>query len=237
MGFLATPLGYLLEKLYSLIGNYGITLMVITVIIKLLLYPFYKKQIMSMAGMGQMSGKMKEIQKKYADDKQTRNEKLAELYKEEGVNPMGGCLPMIVQLVVIMALFTILRNPLAYMESATMNFAVHESFLWIRDLSQPDLWILPIITGLTTFVAFLMNSKNGLNGSGMNGAQAGAMNAIMKYFFPIMITYLARSYPAGLAIYWFTSQFIQIFFNIRFNQLRKEMNESKKPAKKRVKRA
>lgn len=231
MGILAKPLGWLLSLLYGVVGNYGISIVIITVIVKLILYPFYKKQIMSTAGMSDIQPKIQEIQRKYANDKETMNAKMAELYQQENFNPMGGCLPMIVQMIIIMGLFALVRNPMIYLSDDSMYFAIHESFLWIKDLSQPDLWILPIAAGVATFFSFWMNQQSGLN------PQAGSnmMTNIMKYFFPIMIVWLARSYPSALAIYWFMSQFIQIFFNLRFNALRKALKEKKKTAKKKKK--
>ncbi len=231
MGILAKPLGWLLSLLYGVVGNYGVSVVIITVIVKMILYPFYKKQILSTAGMSDMQPKIQEIQRKYANDKETMNAKMAELYQQENFNPMGGCLPMIVQMIIIMGLFALVRNPMIYLSDDSMYFAIHESFLWIKDLSQPDLWILPIAAGVATFFSFWMNQQSGLN------PQAGSnmMTNIMKYFFPIMIVWLARSYPSALAIYWFMSQFIQIFFNLRFNALRKALKEKNKPNKKKKK--
>lgn len=231
-GILATPLGWLLTQLYSIIGNYGICLVILTTVVKLALYPVYKKQIFSTAGMAEIQPKMQALQRKYANDKEMLNQKMAELYKEENFNPMGGCLPMIVQMIVIMGLFALLRNPMIYIGNESMYFAIHEPFLWIRDLSQPDLWILPIAAGIATFFSFWMNQQTNPN---MAAAGSNIMNAMMKYFFPIMIVWLARSYPSGLAIYWFMSQFIQIFFNLRFNMLRKALNEKKAAPKKKKK--
>ena len=111
---------------------------ILTVIVKLCLYPFYKKQILSTAGMSEMGPKLQAIQRQYADDKEMMNQKMTELYKEEGVNPMAGCLPMIIQMIVIMGLFTLLRYPLLTYPSERMTFRVHEGFLWINDLAQPD---------------------------------------------------------------------------------------------------
>lgn len=234
MGLLAKPLGWLLTLLYDLVGNYGICLIIVTLIVKLALYPVYKKQIFSTAGMMDMQPKMQELQRKYANDKETLNQKMAELYKEEGFNPMGGCLPMIVQMFVIMGLFGLLRNPMLYIADESMYFAIHERFLWIEDLSQPDLWILPIAAGVATFFSFWMNQQTNPNANSAV-ANGNIMNVIMKYFFPIMIVWLARTYPSGLAIYWFMSQFIQIFFNLRFNMLRKALKEKNKPSKKKKK--
>ena len=216
----AIPFSYFLSFLFSIFGNYGVAIIILSVIVRGALYPLYKKQILSTAGMADMQPKIMDLQRKYANDKETLSIKMNELYKEEGVNPMAGCLPMLVQMFVIMGLFSLLRNPLSLMHSDEMCLAVHESFLWIKDLSQPDMWILPILSGVATFFSFWMSSQNNLTGGQQS---ANSMMNIMKYFFPVMIVWLARTYPSGLAIYWFVSQFMQIFFNLRFNKIRKEM--------------
>lgn len=231
MGIIAKPIGYLLMLIYRLVGNYGISLIILTVIVKLVLYPLYAKQIKSTANMTEMSEKAQEIQRRYANDREKQNEEMQKLYSEAGFNPMSGCLPMLIQFPIIMGLFALLRNPMKYMPASnTMMFANHESFLWIKDLAQPDLWILPIAAGLATFFAFSMNSAM-TQQPGASAGQAKAMNAIMKYFFPLSILWLARSYPAGLAIYWAGGQFMQIFFNLRINKIRDKMNEEKEHRK------
>ena len=232
MGFVAKPIGYLLALIYRLVGNYGISLIILTVIVKLVLYPLYAKQIKSTANMSDMSEKSKEIQRRYANDKEKMNEEMQKLYAESGFNPMSGCLPMLIQFPIIMGLFTLLRNPMKYMPAdPSLIFANHESFLWIKDLAQPDLWILPIAAGLATFFAFSMNSAMNMTQPGANPGQQKAMNAIMKYFFPLSILWLARSYPAGLAIYWAGGQFMQIFFNLRINKIKDQMNAEKEKKK------
>ena len=217
LSLIARPLALFLQLLYSLIGNYGISLIVLTTVIKLALYPSYKSQQLSTMGMQDLQPKMREIQNRYANDRQLMNQKMQELYQQEGVSPTAGCLPMIVQMIIIMGLFTLLRNPVQFMNSEKMVFAIHESFLWIEDLAQPDPWILPILAGIATFGSFLFTQTSSQQ-SGMNDI----MQKLMKYIFPIMIMWLAKSYPAGLALYWFMSQFLQIFFNILFNMLKKQ---------------
>ena len=232
MGIIAKPIGYLLALIYKLVGNYGISLIILTVIVKLVLYPLYAKQIKSTANMSDMSEKAKEIQNRYANDREKMNEEMQKLYAETGFNPMSGCLPMLIQFPIIMGLFALLRNPMKYMPNdPTLMFANHESFLWIKDLAQPDLWILPIAAGLATFFAFSMNSAMNMQQPGANPGQQKAMNAIMKYFFPLSIFWLARSYPAGLAIYWAGGQFMQIFFNLRINKIKDQMNAEKEKKK------
>ena len=229
MRLLASPLGYLLTWLYDFIGSYGIAVLVLTVIIKLALYPVYAKQIKATMNMSKMQPKINEIQQKYAKDKQLMNEKMAELYKEEGGSMYGGCLPMIVQMLVIMGLFSLFRNPMNYIGSDQMLFAVHESFLWIQDLAQPDKWILPIISGVATFIAYYFSQTTQ---AGANADQMQVMNKMMKYIFPVMILLMARSYPAGLALYWSGSQIMQIFYNIRFARIKKKALEEEKHKKK-----
>lgn len=227
MGFLAKPLGYLLTLFYDLIGSYGLALIALTLIVKLCLYPVYAKSIKSTMRMSELQPKLKEIQQKYANDRELMNEKTMELYKREGVSMYGGCLPMVVQMIVVMGLFTLLRNPMAYIGSDHMLFAIHESFLWIQDLAQPDKWILPILAAVATYISSAMSQSTNA-AAGANAQQAKMMTNMMKYFFPIMILWMARSYPAGLAIYWFGSQVIQIFYNLRFGQWKKA--EAKKKA-------
>lgn len=233
LGVIAKPLGWLLSLLYGFIGNYGISIIIFTIIVKLCLYPLYIKQTKSMAAMSSVQPKMQEIQRKYANDQNMMNQKLAELYKEEHFNPMGGCLPMLIQMPIIMGLFALLRNPMAYIDNENMLFAVHESFLWIMDLAQPDKWVLPILAGVATFLSFFINQQNQKNDK-MVG-QAAQMNQSMKmmqYIFPIMIIWMGRSFPAGLAIYWAIGQIMQIFFNIHMKSVRRKLAEQSKKKKK-----
>ena len=137
LGVIARPLGWLLGLLYDFISYYGITIILFTLIVKLCLYPLYIKQTKSMAKMSAVQPKMQAIQRKYANDRETMNIKMAELYKEEKFNPMGGCLPMLIQMPIIMGLFALLRNPMQYMgNDSSMIFAFHESFVWINDFES-----------------------------------------------------------------------------------------------------
>ena len=232
MGIIAVPLGYLLTFIYNLVGNYGISLIILTVLVKLILYPLYFKQIKSTASMSSIQPKIKAIQEKYKNDKEKMNEEMAKLSKNENFNPMGGCLPTLIQLPILWGLFTLLRNPIRYIADENMIFAVHQSFLWIKDLGQPDLWILPIAAAVSTYISFAMTQQ--LTGQNeMMGGQGKSMNMIMKYFFPLSILWLARAYPAGLAIYWAGGQFIQIFLNIRMNKFRAKLKEEQEFEEKR----
>lgn len=219
-GWIAKPLGYFLGWLYDFVGSYGLAIVIFTIVVKICLYPLYAKQMKSTVGMSKLQPKIKALQQKYANDKDTLNAKMADLYREEGINPAGGCLPMLIQMPIIFGLFALLRNPLAYMgNSEHMLFAIHESFLWMTDLSQPDKWILPILAGIATFFAFSMQQQQQQEMPGGNG---GMMKS-MKYIFPVMIVMLGRTFPAGLTIYWALGQVIQIFYNMRMNKVRAKM--------------
>ena len=226
-GFFATIIGYPMQWIYSLVQNYGISIIILTVIVRLCLLPLYAKQIKTSAKMAGLQAKQKEIQSKYANNRQKMNEELQALYQKEGVSTMSGCLPLIIQLPIIYGLFALLRNPLRYITKDSMIFAFHEPFLWIKDLSQPDPWILPIIAGVATFIAFTMNRM--LQDTGSDAAnQSAAMMKMMQYIFPIMILWMARSFPSGLALYWAVSQIIQIGFNIHLQSIRKKIKREQK---------
>ncbi len=230
LGVIAKPMGILLDWLYGVVGDYGISIIIFTIFVKICLYPLYIKQTKSTARMTELQPKIQAIQSKYANDKDTMNIKMQELYKQEKFNPMGGCLPMLIQMPIIMGLFALLRNPLRYVTNDSMIFAFHEPFIWIDDLSQPDPWILPIIAGVATFFAFTMNRMLTDTG-GLTAASSNAMMKMMQYIFPLMILWMARSFPSGLALYWAVSQIIQIFFNIHLttmrNKIKREQEEKR----------
>ena len=229
MGILARPLGMLLNLIYGYVGSYGIAIIIFTIIVKFCMYPLYSRQIKSTARMADVQPKVLALQNKYKDDKETLNAKLMELYEKENYNPMSGCLPMIIQMPIIFGLFALLRNPIHYMgNSEELLLAVHDSFLWIMDLSQPDLWILPLAAGISTFISF---SQTQAQNAGTDAGNAPSKK-IMKYIFPVMIVIMGRSFPAGLTIYWFFNTIVQILFNVHLNKVRRKLREGENKAKK-----
>ena len=225
IGWIAEPLGMLLSYLYGFFNNYGITIVVFTIIVKACLFPLYADQIKHSARMADVQPKMQALQKKYANDKEMLNIKMMELYKEEKFNPMRGCLPMLIQMPIIFGLFALLRNPTDFIESNTMLMAVHEAFMWMPDLSQPDPWVLPILAGISTFISFSQTqSQNPMGGDN----STASMMKMMKYFFPITIVWMGRSFPAGLTIYWFVGTVIQIFQTKGLNLWKKKLTEKAK---------
>ena len=231
-GFFAKLIGYPILWVYSFIGDYGITIIIITLIVRLCLLPLYAKQIKSQAKTAGLQSQIRDIQTKYANNRERMNQELNDLYAKAGVSPMSGCLPLIIQMPIIFGLFAVLRNPLEYMTANNMIAAVHESFLWVGDLSQPDPWLLPILAGITTY----FTSTASAAAQGAAGAN-GMMNT-MKYFMPIMIFLMGRSFPAGLALYWTVGNVVMIIQTVLFNKKNKKkaaMEEAEAEVLKRMK--
>lgn len=215
---IAKPLGVLLNFLYGIVGNYGIAIILFTIIIKLVLLPLTIQQLKQTKQMSEVQPKLKELQEKYKNDKEKLNAKTMELYKEHKVNPVGGCLPLLIQLPIIFGLFAVLREPIKYIADPAFSQAVNESFLWVPNLSEPDKIVLPILAAITTY--FSMNS------TGAGTAQNQTMKT-MNMIFPVMILWWGRSFPAGLTLYWVVSngfQMAQQYFMPKANKSKEELS-------------
>ena len=183
--FLAQPLMMLLSMINALVGNWGVSIILLTILIKLLLWPVSAKGFSSMAKMRAAGPKLKEIQERYKDDRAKLGTEMMALYKKEGINPAGGCFPLLLQMPVFIAFFFCLR------ESVELR---HESFFfWIQDLSAPDpFFILPVIFAALMYLTQQLNPQP----PGMDPTQA----QIMK-FMPVMIAAIFIIMPAGLVLY------------------------------------
>jgi YidC/Oxa1 family membrane protein insertase len=177
------------------IGNYGLAIILFTIVLKIVLYPLTLKQMKSMYMMQKLAPEVKEIQAKYkAKDPQKMQQKMMELYKEHKVNPMAGCLPLLIQMPILFSLFTALRD-FQYLN------AKDATFLWIDNLSMInngpsigiDIYLMAILAGVTTF----FQSKLTTN-------MTDPTQKMMLYTMPLMIAYFATKVPAGLALYWVT---------------------------------
>jgi YidC/Oxa1 family membrane protein insertase len=183
--FLAQPLMMLLSMINGVVGNWGVSIILLTILIKLLLWPVSAKGFSSMAKMRTAQPKLKEIQERYKDDKAKLGSEMMALYKKEGINPAGGCFPLLLQMPVFIAFFFCLR------ESVELR---HESFFfWIQDLSAPDpFFILPVVFAALMYLTQQLNPQP----PGMDPTQA----QIMK-FMPVMIAAIFIIMPAGLVLY------------------------------------
>ena len=197
MDFLSNIVQQVLTILYSFtesmgMPSYGLAIVIMTIIVKLLLYPLTKKQIESTKSMMEIQPKMKAIQEKYKNDKERLYMELANLYKNEGVNPLAGCLPLIVQMPIMIGIFYGIRD---------FHYAGSSGFLWMESISVPDpTYILPVLSAVTTFI----QSKQTMPDTG------NAQNKIMLYFMPLFIGYISLEFPAGLVIYWVVMNIMQI---------------------------
>jgi len=208
LDFIVYPLGSLLKIIYSFVGNYGLSIVIFTIIVRTALLPLTIKQSESSRKMNELNPKMKEIQEKYKGDKDTLNKKLMELYQEHNYNPASGCLPLLIQMPIIFSLFYVIQQPVKYVFGNQAAFeAVHKSFLWITNLGVVEqnatlfviagiggLPILAILSGLSTWYQMKMITPN--------GSKVDPTMKTMNMMMPFMIAYFTYKVPAGLAIYW-----------------------------------
>jgi YidC/Oxa1 family membrane protein insertase len=191
-GPIAKPLIYSLKFLYKYTGNYGLAIIIITCILKLLFFPLTHKSYKSMKDMQKLQPKMTELKEKFKNDRDAMNKAVMELYKTHKVNPMGGCLPMIVQIPVFFGLYR------ALMYSIELRHAPF--YLWITDLSAKDpYYITPVIMGVTMFIQQKMTPTN------MDPIQAKMMLAL-----PVVFTFMFLSFPSGLVLYWLVNNVLTI---------------------------
>lgn len=185
--FLAAPIYWVLTRINELVGNYGVSIILLTVFVKALLYKLSETQYRSMAGMRRLMPKMQQLKESYGDDKMKLQKATMDLYKKEKINPFGGCLPMLVQMPVFIALYWVL------LESVELRHAPF--FLWISDLSVRDpFFILPLLMGATMYLQ-----------TSLSPTPADPMQAKVMKFMPIMMTGLFLMFPAGLVLYWFVN--------------------------------
>lgn len=190
--FLAAPIYWLLRQLDSLIGNYGLSIIVLTIIVKGAFYKLSETQYKSMAGIRRLMPKMQQLKESYGDDRMKLQQATMELYKKERINPFGGCLPMLVQMPVFIALYWVL------LESVELRHAPF--ILWLQDLSVRDpFFILPLLMGATMYLQTTLSP-----------APADPMQAKVMKLMPIMMTVLFLWFPAGLVLYWLTNGLLGI---------------------------
>ena len=220
------------------ISYFAISIIVLTVIYKLATLPVTFSNIKMQKVNAKMAPEMKKIQETYKNDPQTQQRKMAELQKEHGFNPLSSCLPMIIQMIVVFALFRVMREPAKYMfDNAEMIGSISKNFLWINDLTLPDklLWGLPLINGISQF--FLFNIMQPPQTEGAGGEMAQSMNASMKYVMPLFIAWTSTTLSAGLALYWAIGNIIEIVIRLIIKAFDKDEKANKKINKTNTKKA
>ena len=191
MSYIRQFLTFLLNTTDKYVGNFGVSIIIVTILIKIMLLPLTLKQDKSMKEMKKLQPEIEKLKEKYANDKQMLNIKTMELYKEHKVNPLGGCLPLLLQLPILFALFGVLRNGIIPKDS---------SFLWLK-LSVPDqFYILPVLNGAVSFLQQKL----------MGSADSNPQMKNMMYVFPIMMIMFSLKMPSGLQLYWLTSSILAV---------------------------
>ncbi len=208
--FAAKPLFALLSWLHDIFGNWGWAIIALTAIIRIVLYPLTYKGMVSMQKMKELAPKLKELKEKYGKDPQKLNAMTMEMYKKHGANPLGGCLPMLLQIPIFFALYRTLLNAVELQGAPWI--------LWIDDLSRMDpYYVLPILMGASMFLQQRMTPNNFTD---------PMQEKVFKYL-PIIFTFFFVTFPSGLVLYWFVNNLFSIAQQFIVNQQFKNAKEAK----------
>jgi len=190
--FFAKNLFFLLDGFYKLVGNWGVAIILLVILVRLVLFPLTYKGMVSMYKLKELAPKMKEIQQKYKKDPQKLQMHMMKLYKEHGANPLGGCLPLVLQIPIFYGIYKLLLYAIELKGA---------SFLWIHDLSAMDpYFILPVLMGVSMYIHQKLTPTN---------FQDPMQEKIFK-FLPLIFTFMMATFPAGLVLYWTTNNILSI---------------------------
>lgn len=199
--FIAAPMFWVLEWIYKLVGNWGWAIILLTVLIKAIFFPLSAASYKSMAKMRVLTPKLMKIKETYADDRQRMNMEMMELYKREKVNPLGGCLPILVQIPVFIALYWVLLGTVEMRGAPWLG--------WIEDLSAQDpYYVLPLVMGVTMF----LQTK-------LNPTPPDPMQAKIMLWMPIVFTGMFLFFPSGLVLYWTVNNILSIAQQWQVNRM------------------
>jgi YidC/Oxa1 family membrane protein insertase len=189
---LAKPIFWLLDKIHDLVGNWGWAIILLTILIKLAFYKLSETSYRSMAQMRKLAPRLQALKERYGEDRQKLNQAMMDMYRTEKINPLGGCLPILVQIPVFIALYWVL------LESVEMRQAPF--ILWLTDLSAKDpFYVLPLIMGVTMFIQ-----------QKLNPAPLDPMQAKVMMILPFVFTIFFAFFPSGLVLYWVTNNVLSI---------------------------
>ncbi len=200
--FIAKPMFKILLAIYHWVGNWGWAIVILTILIRIVLFPLTLKGMLSMQKLKDLAPKIKEIQQKYKGDPQKLNAHMMQLYKKHNVNPMGGCLPMLLQIPVFFAIYRVLLNAIELKGAPWI--------LWITDLSQKDpYFVLPILMGATMYLHQKITP---------NTITDPTQKKIFEWL-PIVFTFFFLTFPAGLTLYWFVNNILSIIQQLIVNKI------------------
>jgi YidC/Oxa1 family membrane protein insertase len=207
---IAKPLLVTLKFFYKFVGNYGLSIIFLTIIIKILFWPLTQKSFKSMKDMQKLQPEMAKLKEKYKDKKEELNRETMGLYKKYKVNPLGGCLPMLLQIPVFIALYRVLLDSIELRHASFISF-------WINDLSAKDpTYVSPLLMGASMFLQQKMTPTS-----------ADPAQAKMMLFMPIVFTFMFLSFPSGLVIYWLVNNVLSIAQQVYINKKSQDGGGSK----------
>ena len=202
--------GVVISYIYDYVPNLGLAIIIMTVLVKLVTFPLNNKQIQSAKRMQQLQPEMKKIQAKYKDDKEKQNQAVTEFMRENNMNPLAGCLPLLVQFPILIGIFRLLREADMFLDMGLINPYLFPSANFIDLLAVPNIgfdnflseisiyYVFPLIAGATTY----MYSKMSMSGD--------SNQKMLLYMMPVMITVFSFSFPVGLVIYWIMNNVFSI---------------------------
>lgn len=198
VGWLADMMAWAVQFFYNLTASlgfpsYGIAIIILTIVIKVLLLPFALKQIKSMKGMQEIQPKVAALQKKYKNDRAKLSIEMQKLYREHNISPLAGCLPLLIQMPFLVSIFYALQG--------FQYDSAHASFLWLSSLASKDpTYVLPILSAVSTWALSAQTAPKNAEGP----------QKMMTYFMPLFIGYISINFPSGLVIYWVVSNLFQL---------------------------
>ncbi|OGZ63057.1 MAG: hypothetical protein A3H51_01060 [Candidatus Spechtbacteria bacterium RIFCSPLOWO2_02_FULL_38_8] len=207
-------------------SDLGLAIILVTVAVRILLYPLSHKALVSQKKISQLQPKLKEIQKKYKDDRQKQSEAVMAFYKENNMNPFAGCLPFLIQLPIIIGMYRVFLTELSLETDGLYSFVsaplyIHTNFLGLINLLEPSV-ILALLAAFAQFmvsrITFAKRQKLGPSVSGLQGM----MGKQMMYVLPLVTFFIAQNFPAGLVLYWFITTVFSFGQQILINKAIKE---------------
>lgn len=229
MGQVSILFGHLLKFFYDMSNDYALAIILFTISTKVILLPLTFYQMRSMNAMKAINPKIQEINKKYKGNPQKQSEMLSKLYKENNVSPMSGCLPLLIQLPIIMAMYRVVQDPVQYVFGSKELYAMADKgFFWVKSLSVPDVikldipfevfgttvisipFLLPILSAVFTYFQMKMSMGNSSSSSSSSNETAEKMNNSMMQVMPIMMLVFGVSLPSALILYWVVGTLVQI---------------------------
>lgn len=204
MNAIGNLLGHILRIIFEFVNNYGWSIIIFTLFVRLLLVPLMIKQTKSQKGMQDIQPKIKEIQEKYKNKPEKQQEELMKIYQEAKINPLAGCLPLLIQMPILLGLFRVLQDPVTYgvFKNAAEFASSDTGFLWIQSISSTKNISLALLSGISAyFMQKMMTTGDG---------QTENMMKSMTYVMAAMSLFWGYTFQAGLALYWITSNLFSI---------------------------